>query len=174
MKIVSPDVLHKTDVGGVVVNIKSQEQARESYHTIMKNVLGSKKSAKIVGVLVQQMAAAGHEFVVGATRDPQFGPIVMFGLGGIYVEMFKDVSFRLAPVSKIDSLRMIKELKSHQLFEGFRGSKPLDTSSTSKVILAVGKMILDNESVDSIDINPLIVCPKGVVATDVRVVLKQQ
>jgi acetate---CoA ligase (ADP-forming) subunit beta len=171
LKIVSPDALHKTDVGGVAVNVKSQAAVREAYRTIVKNTLSSIRSANIVGILVQKMAPSGHEFVVGATRDPQFGPIVMFGLGGIYVEMFKDVSFRFAPVTQNNSIRMIGELKSHSLFSGYRGSEPLDISSTSKVIMAVGDMIVNHEGIESIDINPLIVYPRGVVAVDVRVIL---
>ena len=173
MKIVSPNVLHKTDVGGVKVNVKSQTQAREAYRTIVRNVLRSNRDAEIVGVLVQKMAPQGHEFVVGATRDPQFGPTVMFGLGGIYVELFKDVSFRFAPVSERDSTRMIMELKSSTLLTGFRGSIPLDLIATAKVIRSVGKMIVDNEKIDSNGINPLFVYPKGVLATDVRVILKK-
>ncbi|MGI0090449.1 MAG: acetate--CoA ligase family protein [Nitrososphaerales archaeon] len=172
MKVVSPNVLHKTDVGGVKVNIKTQAEAREAYRTIRKNTLRSNKDANVVGILVQKMAPAGHEFVVGATRDPQFGPTVMFGLGGIYVEIFKDVSFRFAPVSEEDSLRMIEELKSSALLSGYRGSKPLDISSASRVIRGVGDMIMNNEAVESIDINPLFVYQKGVMAADVRVMLK--
>jgi acetyl-CoA synthetase (ADP-forming) len=174
LKVVSPDVLHKTDVGGVVLNVRSQAGVRQAYRNIMKNILQSNKSANIVGVIVQKMTNGGQEFVVGATRDPQFGPTVMFGLGGTYVELFKDVSFRLAPVSEEESLRMIRELKSHPLFSGYRGSRPLDISSTSRVIMKVGAMITENEWIESIDINPLMVLPKRVVATDVRVILKQK
>ena len=173
MKIVSPNVLHKTDVGGVKVNIKSQTEAMGAYRTIVRNVLRSNRNADVVGVLVQKMAPQGHEFVVGATRDPQFGPTVMFGLGGIYVELFKDVSFRFAPVSEKDSIRMIMELKSSPLLTGFRGSRPLDVIATAEVIRSVGKMIVDNEGIESIDINPLFVYPKGVLATDVRVILRK-
>jgi acyl-CoA synthetase (NDP forming) len=172
LKIISPDILHKTDVGGVKVGIKSQAEAREAYRAIIRNTLRAKKDAKVVGVLVQKMASSGREFVVGATRDPQFGPTVMFGLGGIYVELFQDVSFRLAPVSERDSMAMILELKSAPLLTGFRGSKPLDLNATSRVIRSVGKMMADNSSIDSIDINPLFVYTKGALATDVRVILR--
>jgi acetate---CoA ligase (ADP-forming) subunit beta len=174
LKIVSPDILHKTDIGGVKVGIKSQAEAKEAYHTIIKNTRRAKKDATIVGVLVQKMAPPGQEYVVGATRDPQFGPTVMFGLGGIYVELFQDVSFRFAPMSEKDSVAMILELKSAPLLTGFRGSKPLDLNATSKVIRSVGKMMVDNQSIDSIDINPLFVYTKGALATDVRVILRNQ
>lgn len=172
MKIVSPDVLHKTDFGGVQVNISTPTQARFAYRQIRKNVLSKNKKAEIMGVLVQKMVPEGKEFVVGAIRDPQFGPTVMFGLGGIYVEIFEDVSFRLAPVSESAALAMTSELKSSVLFKGFRGAAPLDTSYTSRVVRAVGDIMLDNDMIQSIDINPLFIHAKGATATDVRIVLK--
>lgn len=173
MKIVSPDILHKTDVGGVKVNIGSDREARETFRTILRNAKRARKGADLIGVLVQKMAQrSSNEFVVGATRDPQFGPTVMFGLGGIYIEIFKDVSFRLAPVSETDSMKMMREIKSSALLTGFRGSKPLDMVSASRVIRAVGEIMLDFDSIDSIDINPLFIYPRGVLAPDVRILLK--
>lgn len=171
MKVVSPDVLHKTDFGAVQINIRTPTQARSAFRQIRRNVLKKNKKAEIMGILVQKMVPEGKEFVVGAIRDPQFGPTVMFGLGGTYVEIFEDVSFRLAPVSDKEAKAMTYELKSSVLFKGFRGAAPLDEVSTSKVIRAVGNMILDNELVRSIDINPLFVFPSGAIATDVRIVL---
>jgi acetyl-CoA synthetase (ADP-forming) len=173
MKIVSPDVLHKTDMGGVRVNIKAPSEVREAYRAILGNTLRYKKDANVAGILVQKMATTGHEFVIGATRDPQFGPTVMFGLGGIYVELFRDVSFRFAPVSEKDSFEMIKELKAAPLLTGFRGSRPLDISATSSAIRSVGSMIVDNKDIDSIDINPIFVYSRGVMATDVRIILRK-
>lgn len=171
MKVVSPDVLHKTDVGGVQINIDTPMKARIAYRQIRKNVLKRNRHADIVGILVQKMAPNGKEFVVGAIRDPQFGPTVMFGLGGVYVEIFEDVSFRIAPVLDKEALAMMDELKSSVLFRGFRGAAPLDSVSTSRVIKAVGEMILGNDLIQSIDINPLFVYPGGVTATDVRILL---
>ena len=171
MKVVSPDVLHKTDFGAVQVNINTPSQARSAYRQIRRNVLKKNKKAEIMGILVQKMVPRGKEFVVGAIRDPQFGPTVMFGLGGIYVEIFEDVSFRLAPVSEKEAEAMMYELKSSVLFTGFRGADPLDTVSVSRVIRAVGDMMLDNEQIRSIDINPLFVFPSGAIASDVRIVL---
>ena len=170
MKILSPDIIHKTDAGGVVLNIKSAAEAMNAYSSILKNVRRFNKNAAIVGVYVQKMAPSSHEFVVGATRDPQFGPTVMFGLGGIYVEIFKDVSFRLAPLSKEEALEMIDETKSSKLLEGFRGEKPLDRESAAEVIQQIGNMMNDISEIESIDLNPLFIYPKGVIAPDVRII----
>ena len=172
MKIVSPDVLHKTDVGGVLVNIRTPSEARAAYRQIRKNVSTKNKKAKIIGILLQKMVPQGKEFVVGGIRDPQFGPTVMFGLGGIYVEIFEDVSFRLAPVSDNEATAMMNELKSSVLFRGFRGAAPLDTLAASNVIKRVGQMLLDNEMIQSVDINPLFIYAGGATATDVRIILK--
>ena len=174
MKIVSPDVLHKTDVGGVRVNINSFPEVRKAFGEIIRNVKRANRKAEIKGIYVQTMAPKSYEFVVGGVRDPQFGPTVMFGLGGIYVEIFKDVSFRIAPVSEEDALGMMKEIKSAQLLAGFRGSKPLDTNAAAAVIRAVGQMMFDFDAIDSIDINPLFIYQRGVMATDVRIILKSQ
>jgi acetate---CoA ligase (ADP-forming) subunit beta len=173
MKIVSKDILHKSDAGGVRTNISSSKDARRCYREIIRNVKKTNRKAVIDGVLIQKMAPKGPEFVVGATRDPQFGPTVMFGLGGIYVELFKDVAFRLAPISEEEALSMMKETKSYQLLTGFRGSKPLDIRATGKTIMAVGDLMLDQSEVDSVDINPLFIYPKGAIAVDVRIILRK-
>ncbi len=174
MKIVSEDILHKSDVGGVKTNIASTGEAWRAYREILRNAKKANRRAKIEGVLVQQMAPKGYEFVVGGTRDPQFGPTVMFGLGGIYVELFKDVAFRLAPVTEEEALVMMKEIKSYQLMTGFRGSEPLDISAAAKTIMAVGDLMVDQPQIDSLDINPLIVYHMGVMAVDVRMILKKR
>ncbi len=171
MKIVSPDIVHKTDAGGVIVNIGSPTEARSAFRKILRNAKHANKNADIKGIYVQKMAPKSHEFVVGATRDPQFGPTVMFGFGGIYVEIFKDVSFGLTPVSEEDALSMMQETKSAKLLTGFRGAKPLDQKSAAQVIQSVGKIMTDFPQIDSIDVNPLFIYPKGVLATDVRIIL---
>lgn len=173
MKIVSKDILHKSDVGGVRANIITSKEAGAAYTEILKNVKNAKRNAKIDGILVQKMASKGYEFVVGATRDIQFGPTVMFGLGGIYVELFKDVSFRLAPLDKREALSMMNEIKASPLLTGFRGSKPLDLDSAARTIVAVGDMMEEIPQIQSIDINPLFVYQKGVLAVDVRIILSQ-
>lgn len=174
MKIVSKDILHKSDVGGVKTNVSSASAVRQAYGEILRSAKKANPKAEIAGVLVQKMGPKGFEFVVGANRDPQFGPTVMFGLGGIYVELLKDVSFRLAPLSDKEAISMMYEIKSSALLDGFRGSKPLDVRSAARTIVAVGKLMEDHDEIDSIDINPLFVYPKGALAVDVRIILKAQ
>jgi succinyl-CoA synthetase beta subunit len=173
MKVVSQDVIHKSDIGAVVLNIGSPSEARKSFSVILKNVKKAYPRARIEGVLLQKMARRGFEFVVGATRDAQFGPTVMFGLGGIYVELFKDVSFRLAPLSKKEAVSMMNETKASALFRGFRGSTPLDVNSGAETLVAVGKMMAEIDAIESIDMNPLFIYPKGSMAVDVRILLKK-
>ena len=172
LKIASSDVIHKSDIGGVVAGVTSLKDARSAYREILHNVKAAKPRAVLSGVLVQKMAPKGNEFVVGGTRDPQFGPAVMFGLGGIYVELFRDVSFRLAPLTEDDALEMVKQTKASRLMEGLRGSRPLDARAAAKAIVAVGDMMADHPDVDSIDVNPLFVYPHGALAVDVRVLLR--
>jgi acetate---CoA ligase (ADP-forming) subunit beta len=171
MKIVSPDILHKSDIGGVKANISSIRETTKAYREIRRNAKKANSRARIEGVLVQKMALKGTEFVVGATRDPQFGPTIMFGLGGVYVELFKDVAFRLAPITEEEALGMMKEIKSYPLLTGFRGAQPLDMKESARAIIAVGRIMLDQPQIESIDINPLLIYPKGVMAVDVRIIL---
>jgi acetate---CoA ligase (ADP-forming) subunit beta len=173
MKIVSQDILHKSDIGGVKTNINSPKDAKKAYSEILRNSKKAQRRARISGILVQKMAPKGPEFVVGGTRDPQFGPTVMFGLGGIYVELFKDVSFRIAPVNEDEAISMMKETKSYSLLTGFRGSKPLDVKAAARTLMAIGELMLDQSEIDSIDINPLFIYPKGTLAVDVRFILKR-
>lgn len=171
MKIISRDVIHKTDVGGVFSGISSYSGVRQAFREINQNVRKANSKANVLGVYVQKMAVKTHEFIVGGLRDPQFGPTVMFGLGGLFVELFKDTSFRIAPLSHEDALSMMEEIKAAPLLTGFRGSKPLSTESAAEVIVAVGRMMRDLQ-VESIDINPLFIYQKGVIAVDVRMILK--
>lgn len=173
MKIVSRDILHKSDVGGVILNIQSPNEVRKAYSLILRNVKKSAKKARIDGVLIQQMAERPpNEFVLGGLRDKQFGPTVMFGLGGIYVELFKDVSFRLAPLGKKSALSMIKSIRSSILLEGYRGAPPLDVNSTAIALSNVGEMMNELEEIESIDVNPLFIYKRGVLAADVRIILR--
>lgn len=172
LKVVSKDVIHKSDVGGVKVGIGSKDEARMAYAEILGNVRKAVPEAEVSGVLVQRMAPPGTEFVIGATRDPQFGPAVMFGLGGIYIELFKDVSFRLAPLTQAEAVGMIRGTKSYRLMAGYRGSKPLDMDGTARSIVAVGDLMADHPEVESVDINPIFAYPAGVMAVDVRIILK--
>ncbi len=175
LKIVSPDVIHKSDVGGVILNLNSSKEVRESFNKILSNVRKALPKARVVGVLVQEMVPQDLEVIVGATRDPIFGPVVMFGLGGIFVEVLKDVSFRVVPLTERDAEEMLKEIKGRQLLEGYRHLKPRDKKALVNIILGVAKLMEENEEVTELDLNPIMVFPKGMGAkvVDVRVIIKK-
>ncbi len=173
LKVVSPDISHKSDVGGVIVGVNSKEEAIEAAKKIIENVSKNVPSARIAGILVQKMAKKGLEIIVGGLRDNIFGPVVMFGLGGIFVEVLKDVSFRIAPISYEDAYEMMREIKSAKLLEGYRGQPPVDKKAIADIIIAVAKLLEENPEVDSVDLNPVIAYPDGAVVVDARVILKQ-
>ncbi len=172
MKIVSPDAIHKTDVGGVKLDLRNAAQAGQAYSDIIANVRQHVPKAKIEGVSVQRMAEPGVEIIIGMTIDPQFGPVIMFGLGGIFVEVLKDVSFRLVPVARIDAAEMIQEIRGKALLEGYRGQPPVNLPALEKLIVKVSDFIEKNPDVKELDLNPLIATDKGIVAVDARMVLK--
>jgi acyl-CoA synthetase (NDP forming) len=170
-KIASPDISHKSDVGGVEVGLRSASAVRAAYKRIINNGRSARPNARIEGVNVQAMARPGREVIVGAVRDPQFGPLVMFGSGGVYVELLKDVSFRLAPVTRSEALAMIEETLAGKLLSGLRGQTPADRSAVADVIVAVSQWIAADERITELDINPLVVYDEGqsAVAVDMRV-----
>jgi acetyl-CoA synthetase (ADP-forming) len=172
LKIISPDIIHKSDAGGVKVNLKTAAEVEAAFNTIMENAKKYKADAKIVGVLIQEMAPQGTEVIIGAVKDPQFGQTVMFGLGGIFVELLKDVSFRVAPLTKEDAKEMITNLKAFPLLNGYRGSKPADIDALVEVICNVSKMILDNPEIKELDLNPVMAYPKGSKCVDARIILE--
>jgi acetyltransferase len=162
MKIESADIMHKSDIGGVVLNINNDQAADEAYHKIIDNAKKNQPQAKINGVLVQEMLPAGLEIIVGVNNDPQFGPTIVCGLGGIFVETFKDVSLYPAPLSKIEALEMIRSLKAYPLLKGARGQKELDVDALAEAIVNIANYAADNRnSLSQLDINPLIVYQKG-------------
>jgi acyl-CoA synthetase (NDP forming) len=165
-KIGYPVVFHKTEMGMVKVGISSDKEAGKAYDELVK------KKLKIDGILVQEMIKGNREFVIGLTRDPQFGPCVMFGLGGIFTEALKDVSFRVAPITEADAEEMIDEIKTKALLEAFRGSPPVDRSILVKSLVGIGKLGFENDEIAEIDINPLIISGKKPVAVDALVILK--
>ncbi len=166
MKISSPDISHKSDVGGVVLNVRRGE-VKTTYADIISRIKKSVPGANIEGVLVQQMAPAGHETIVGLKKDDQFGHALMFGLGGIFVEVYKDVSFRVVPVERRDALEMISEIKGYPILKGIRGRKPADIDAIARVLVSVSDMA-EKEKIIELDINPLIVSENGAVAVDAR------
>lgn len=174
LKVSSPDVLHKTDVGAVAVGLENDQALRRAYRQLLTNVERYMPEAEIEGVVVQEMVAAGKEMITGMNRDPQFGPLMMFGLGGIYVEVLKDISFRLAPLTHTDAVDMVQDIHSRALLEGVRGEAPADTPAVIEALERLSQLVVDEPRIVELDINPLIVLPAGagVVAADVRILLE--
>ena len=173
MKIASPDIVHKSDVGGVRLKIKSLEQAQKAFEEIIENIKTSEPAARVEGILVEQMARGGVEVILGATRDPKFGPMCMFGLGGIFVEALKDVTFRLAPMWELSAENMIRSIKAYKVLKGVRGNPPADIEAIKECILRLSQMVSDHPEIKELDINPLIVYPEGqgCVVADSRILL---
>jgi acyl-CoA synthetase (NDP forming) len=171
MKISSPDISHKSDVGGVVLNVR-KEDVKDAFSEMISRVRKTVPGANIEGVLVQQMAPPGHEVIVGLKKDAQFGHALMFGLGGIFVEVYKDVSFRVTPVDKKEALEMISEIKGYPILKGIRGRKPADVDAVADVLVSVSELA-HKENIVELDINPLIVGEKGAVAVDARAMVEK-
>ncbi len=175
MKISSRDIVHKFDVGGVQLKIKTKEEAQKAFEQIIENVKKHKPSAKIDGVIIERMAKRGVEVILGAARDPKFGPICMFGLGGTLVEAMKDITFRLAPMWEISAEIMIQSIKAYTILKGIRGAPPCDIDAIKDCILRLSQMLSDHPEIAELDINPLIVYPEGdgCVVADSRILLKK-
>lgn len=172
LKIVSPQVVHKSDVGGVVVGVSTPEEAVEAYRRIIESVRKRVPGAEVAGVLVQEMAPPGAvEVVVGAVRDPVFGPAVMFGLGGVFVEVFQDVSFRVAPFTRSDAMEMMREIRAYRLLQGYRGKPPRDLEALADIIMAVQEIMTENPEIREMDLNPVMSYPQGALAVDARIIL---
>jgi acetyltransferase len=174
MKIASPDILHKTDVGGVRLGIENPTAVRDAFDLMVYRAQKYQPNAQIWGCLVQEQVRGGKEVITGVNRDPQFGPLVMFGLGGIYVEVLKDVSFRIAPFDRTEAAAMIREIRSFGLLRGVRGEPPADLDATAEALLRLSQLVTDFPEVVEMDINPLMVFEKGrgVMGVDMRLVLK--
>ncbi|MCD6445450.1 acetate--CoA ligase family protein [Candidatus Bathyarchaeota archaeon] len=172
LKIVSPDVIHKSDVGGVIIDLKSEEAVRKAYRQIIENVKKYKPEAKITGILVQEMAPPSTEVIVGSIKDPQFGPALMFGLGGIFVEVLKDVTFRIAPITEDDAREMITEVKAYPLLKGYRNMPPADIDAIIKIILNTSKLVMEHQEIKELDFNPIMVYEKGAKTVDARIILE--
>jgi len=172
LKIVSPDVIHKSDVGGVTINVKDAEDVQKTYEQIMDSVKRHKPNAKIVGVLVQEMAPQSTEVIVGATKDPQFGPTLMFGLGGIFVEILKDVTFRIAPITEDEAREMITAVKAYPLLKGYRNTPPADIEAIVKILLNTSRLVMEHQEIKELDLNPIMVYEKGAKTVDARIILE--
>lgn len=176
MKIISPDISHKTDVGGIKLNLLNAEDVEHAYLAMMSDVKHYMPNAQITGVQVQQMVTGGKEVIIGMDRDLQFGPLLMFGLGGVYVEFLKDVSFAVAPIDDKEAQHMISSIKTYPLIAGVRGEKPSDIKAIIDTLLKVSQLVMDFPCLTEFEINPLMVMPegKGCLAMDVRMTLRKE
>jgi acyl-CoA synthetase (NDP forming) len=173
LKIASPDIAHKSDWGGVKLDLKTARQVGRAYDDILKAARKHHPKARIEGVSVQKMAPPGVEVIIGASRDKQFGPVLMFGLGGIWVEVMKDVSFRIIPISRRDGAEMVREIKGRAILEGLRGQAAVDTAKLEELLLQVSRFVEARPQIEELDLNPVMAYPDGAVVVDARIVLRE-
>jgi acetyltransferase len=171
MKIVCPDIIHKSDAGGIKLDLKDEKEARRAFEEIVANAAKITTRDRVLGTLISPMVADGQECIIGMIRDPQFGPVIMFGLGGIFVEVLKDVSFRVAPLADEDIDEMIREIKGYRILSGIRGAKPSDIDAIKNILARVSEIAMDNPEIKEIDLNPVIVHENGASIVDSRVIL---
>ncbi len=174
LKIASPDIAHKSDAGGVKLGLKTPKQVTKAYDDIMEAIRQKHPQAMIQGVSVQKMARPGIEVIIGMSKDVQFGPVLMFGLGGIWVEVLKDVSFRIVPLTKRDAGEMIREIKGYPLLAGYRGQPPVDVSNLEELLLKVSDFVEQHPEVKELDLNPIFAYREGAIAVDARLILEEQ
>jgi len=172
LKIASPDITHKSDAGGVKVNLNSAEEVAQAYEDIMESCKKQFPAARIDGVSVQNMVQPGIEVIIGMTKDSQFGPVIMFGLGGVWVEVLKDVSFRIAPLTESDAAKMIKEIKGFSLLKGYRGTPPADIAVLEDMLMKISRYAAETPDIKEIDLNPVFAYSDHAVAVDARVILE--
>jgi acyl-CoA synthetase (NDP forming) len=173
LKIASPDIVHKSDSGGVKLSLNHVSEVKAAYKEIMEGARDKNPAALIQGVSVQKMAKPGVEVIVGASKDPQFGPVIMFGLGGIFVEVLKDVSFRIIPLGRKDALEMIEELKGYPLLKGYRGKDPADIQALTEIILKISGVMEADPEIKELELNPVLAYKKGALAVDARIILEE-
>ena len=171
LKVISPDITHKSDVGGVALGLNDAGAVRDAFARLLASVHEARPDARIEGVSVQRQARAGTEVIVGMTKDPQFGPVLMVGLGGVLVEVLRDVAFRLVPLAPRDARDMLREIKGFPLLQGYRGAPPADLAALENVILKVSAFADTHPEVEEIDLNPIFAYPDGAVAADARVII---
>lgn len=171
MKVVSPDIIHKSDAGGIKLDLKGERDMEKAFKEILNNAGKVTTKERVLGTLISPMAAKGQECIIGMIRDPQFGPVIMFGLGGIFVEVLKDVSFRVAPLAEEDIDEMIKEIKGYKILTGIRGEKPKDIEAIKNILAKLSEIAINHTEIEEIDLNPVIVHEKGVSIVDSRVII---
>jgi acyl-CoA synthetase (NDP forming) len=172
LKIVSPDVIHKSDSGGVRLSVNSVSEVKKAYDEILKKIKKQYPTAVVHGISVQKMVRAGTEVIVGTSKDPQFGPVIMFGLGGIFVELLKDVSFRVIPVERRDVQEMIQEIKGYPLLQGYRGKEPANIMALVEIILKISKLIEENPQIKELELNPIFIYRDKALGVDARIILE--
>ncbi len=173
LKIVSEQITHKSDVGGVKLGLSSADEVTAAFDAIMEAARSAAPDATLDGVSVQRMAEPGIEVITGMTTDAQFGPVLMFGLGGVLVEVLKDVAFRVVPITARDARQMVREIQGFPLLQGHRGQEPADLEALEGLLLKLSEFIEAHPDVTEIDLNPVLAYPKGAVAVDARIVLSQ-
>jgi len=173
LKIASPDVIHKSDSGGVRLGVASAAQVSRAYGEILSDIKRKYPRAVIHGLTIQKMAPRGTEVIVGMSKDPQFGPVIMFGLGGILVELLKDVSFRIVPVTRRDAVEMVREIKGFPLLEGYRGQEPANLPALEELLVRLSQFVEKSPEVKELDLNPVFAYRDKVVAVDARVILEE-
>jgi acyl-CoA synthetase (NDP forming) len=174
LKVVSPDILHKTEVGGVLTSLNNRIEVEQAYDLIIRNVESNKPQSRIEGILVQKMMPNSIEVIVGGLRDEQFGPTVMFGLGGIFTEIFKDVAFGLAPLAYSEAMEMLDKIKARRLLKGYRGMPPADLGALADILVKTSTMIIEVPEIDELDLNPILAYEKGAYAVDSRIALSSR
>ena len=173
LKVASADIVHKSDAGGVKLGLRTSKQVGKAYDDILGAIRQKYPQAAIQGVSVQKMARPGVEVIIGMSKDAQFGPVLMFGLGGILVEVLKDVSFRIVPLARRDAAEMIREIKGYPLLEGYRGQEPVDVSNLEEMLLKVSEFVEKHPEIKELDLNPIFAYGRGAVAVDARVILEE-
>jgi len=174
LKIVSQDILHKTEAGGVLLGIQNPVDVRNGFSRIVDNARRYNSNAKLEGVLVQRMAPPGREIIIGGLVDPQFGQTLMFGLGGVFVEVLRDVTLRIAPIVKQDAQEMIREIKAYPILKGFRGQPPADEDAIVDILLSASDLMMENQDINQMDLNPVMIYDKGASIVDARMILQRR
>jgi acyl-CoA synthetase (NDP forming) len=172
LKIMSPDIIHKSDIGGVKLGLANATQVGKAYTEIMAAAKKANKKADIHGISVQKMARPGVEVIMGMSKDAQFGPVLMFGLGGVFVEVLKDVAFRIVPLNRRDASQMIREIKGYPLLEGYRGQEPANITALEDLLLKLSDFVDKNPKIKEMDLNPIFAYKDGALAVDARVILE--
>ncbi len=171
IKIVSPDITHKSDVGGVKLGLNSEEEVAAAFDEIVEAARRAQPKAAVLGVSVQKMARPGVEVIMGMTTDSQFGPVLMFGLGGVFVEVLKDVAFRIVPLEPRDARQMIRDIQGFAVLEGFRGQEPADLAALENMLMRLSAFVEEHPEIQELDLNPIFAYKDGALAVDARIVL---